>query len=93
LQAGVLMATSVKVEGNNQQDELEVRGVIDTIDLSAKMFTIRGRGDRVSFARTDIVFEKGTAADLAPGVPVRAFGQLSADGTALEATLIRIEGK
>jgi len=91
LQGGVLIASSVKVESNNQQDEIELHGVIDTLDPVGMVFVMRGRGDRVSFARAE--FENGTAADLARGVAVDVFGQLSADGTAVEATLIRIKGK
>lgn len=91
LQGGVLIASSVEVEDSDQHDELELRGPIATIDTVAKVFTVTGRSERVSYARPDIVFEKGTAADLLPGRPVRASGFLSADGTLLEATRIRFD--
>jgi hypothetical protein len=91
LQAGVLIASSVDVENSDQPDELELRGTIATIDTAAKVFTISGRSERVSYARNDIVYDKGTAADLASGRRVRAFGQLSADGTVVDATLIRFD--
>jgi len=93
LQAGVLIAASVKVEGNNDPDELELRGDIATIDTATKVFTISGHSERVSYARTDIEYDKGTEADLAVGRSVRATGLLSADGTLLEATLIRFDKK
>jgi hypothetical protein len=91
LQAGVLIASSVEVEDNNHRDELELRGTIATIDIVAKVFTISGRSERVSYVRNDIEYDKGTAADLALGRPVRVFGQLSADGTLVEATRIRFD--
>ncbi|MFI4929532.1 MAG: DUF5666 domain-containing protein, partial [Burkholderiales bacterium] len=56
LQAGVLIATSVDVENSDQPDELELRGTIATIDTAAKVFTISGRSERVSYARNDIVY-------------------------------------
>jgi hypothetical protein len=86
---GVLVATSVKVQGQN--DELQMNGIIATVDPVARIFEFNGRRDRVSFARSDIVFENGSVLDLVAGRRVRAFGQLSADGTLLEATRIRIE--
>jgi len=88
VQGGVLVATSVKVQGPN---ELQMTGVIAAVDPVARIFEFNGRRDRVSFARSDIVFENGTVLDLVAGRRVRAFGRLSADGTLLEATRIRIE--
>jgi hypothetical protein len=91
LQAGVLIASQVEVEDSNQHDELELRGTIAGVDPVAKVFTISGRSERVSYARSDIVYDKGTEADLASGRRVRAFGRLSADGTVVEATRIRFD--
>jgi len=91
LQAGVLIAASVEVEDNNHHDELELRGQIASLDPLAKVFTISGHSERVSYARTDIEYDKGTEADLAVGRNVRATGLLSADGTLLEATRIRFD--
>lgn len=89
VQGGVLVASAVKVQGQN--DELQMNGIIAAVDLVARTFEFSGRRDRVSFARSDIVFENGSVASLTVGRRVRAFGRLSADGTLLEATLIRIE--
>ena len=91
LQAGVLIASSVEVEDNDHHDEIEIRGAIATLDPLAKVLTISGRSERVSYARSDIEYDKGTVADLAVGRPVRVFGQLSADGTLVEATRIRFD--
>jgi hypothetical protein len=79
------------VQGPNGNDELQMNGVIAAVDTVARVFEFNGRRDKVSFARSDIVFEDGTVASLTVGRRVRAFGQLSADGTLLEATRIRIE--
>jgi hypothetical protein len=91
LQAGVLIARSVDVENENVHDELELHGVIASVDTAAKVFMITGRSERVSYARSDIVFENGTAASLQPGRKVDATGQLSADGTLVEATHIQFD--
>jgi hypothetical protein len=88
VQGGVLVATDVQVLGPN---ELQMVGIIAALDPVARTFDFNGRRDRVSFARSDIVFENGSAASLAVGRRVRVFGQPSADGTLLEATRIRIE--
>lgn len=91
VQGGVLVATAVRVQGLNGNDELQMTGVIAAVDPVARVFEFNGRRDKVSFARNDIVFENGTVASLTVGRRVRAFGQPSADGTLLEATRIRIE--
>jgi len=94
VQGGVLVATEVKVQGganSNNDDELQMRGRIVSVDASARIFSFSGRRDRVSFARTDLVFENGSVASLTVGSRVRVFGRPSADGTLLEATRIRIE--
>lgn len=91
LQAGVLIASKVEVEDPNQPDDIQVNGVIDTLDTGAKVFTTRGHnGERVSYARPGIVWENGTEADLRVGRPVHVTGRLSADGTLVEATRIRV---
>jgi len=91
LQGGVLIAGQVEVEDNDQHDELELRGAIDSIDTTAKVFTVTGRSERVSYVRSDIVYDKGDASMLTLGRRVRATGFLSADGTLLEATRIRFD--
>jgi hypothetical protein len=91
LQAGVLIASSVDVEDQNDHDVLELRGAIASVDTVAKVFVIAGRSERVSYARPDIVFENGSAALLQVGRNVRATGQLSADGTLVEATRIHFD--
>jgi hypothetical protein len=87
----VLVATEVKVQGNNSDDDLlQMRGVIAAVDTNARMFEFSGRRDPVSYAGT-VTFENGTEASLTVGRRVRAIGRPSADGTRLEASRIRIE--
>ena len=91
MQGGVLVATEVKVQGNNSNDDLlQMRGVIAAVDTNARIFEFNGRRDRVSYAGA-VTFENGTEASLSVGRRVTAFGRPSADGTRLEATRIRIE--
>ena len=92
LVSGVLVAGSVEVEDKDQTEPLELRGTIATLDTAAKVFTVSGRGERVSYARSDIEYDNGTAADLKLQAAVRVTGQLSADGTLVEATRIRFGG-
>ncbi|HEX6017156.1 MAG TPA: hypothetical protein VFZ28_03560, partial [Burkholderiaceae bacterium] len=82
---------AVEVEEDDQHDELELRGAIETLDRVARVFTIAGHGERVSYARPDIAYEKGSQGDLDVGREVRATGLLSADGTMVEATRIRFD--
>jgi Domain of unknown function (DUF5666) len=91
LQAGVLVARTVSVEDEDEHDPLELRGNIFTVDLSAKVFTLVGRSERVSFARSDIAYQNGDATKLQPGAKVRVVGNPSADGTLVEATAIRFD--
>jgi hypothetical protein len=88
---GVLVARKVVVDAQDGSDELQVHGNIAAIDTAAKTFDLNGRRERISYARNDIVFENGSAADLQVGRRVHAFGRLSADGTLLEATRISID--
>ena len=91
MQAGVLVASEVKVLGNNPNDDLlQMRGVIAAVDTNARTFQFNGRRDPVSYAGV-VTFENGSEASLSVGRRVSAFGRPSADGTRLEATRIRIE--
>jgi hypothetical protein len=88
VQGGVLVASSVRVIGQGG-DELQMTGIIASVDTVAQTFEFNGRRDRVSYASA--VIENGTVASLTAGRRVRAFGRPSADGTLLDATRIRIE--
>jgi hypothetical protein len=88
VQGGVLIASSVRVIGQGG-DELQMTGIIASVNAGTQTFEFNGRRDRVSYANA--VIENGTVASLTVNRRVRAFGRPSADGTVLEATRIRIE--
>jgi hypothetical protein len=88
---GVLVASKVRVVGPDGDDAYETRGRIVAIDRVARIFELNGNRGRVSYARSDLVFEDGTAAELAVGRQVVVTGELSADGTLLEARRIEFD--
>ena len=87
---GVLVATRVKVEDEDEGDneEFEVAGPIVSLDTVAKTFVVR----EVTVSYSGAVdFRDGTAADLAVGRKVEVRGTLSADGTRLQAERIEFD--
>jgi hypothetical protein len=93
LRGGVLAASKVRVVGKAGGDAYETEGRIVAIDPVARIFELNGNRGRVSYARNDIVVEGGTLTMLAIGRRVTVTGQLSADGTLLEARRIEFEGR
>lgn len=91
LQAGVLIASTVKVERDEGAGEFELHGTIDSVDPGSQTLRLRGRSELVSTARPGLKFEGGTAADLLPGRRIELKGVLSADGTRVEATEIEFD--
>jgi hypothetical protein len=88
LRAGVLQAASVHVLPEDGDEDFEMRGSVAGVDAVARTFTLVGRRERVSFARSDVDFDGGNAASITVGRRVRVEGRLSADGTQLEARRI-----
>jgi hypothetical protein len=88
---GVLVATEVRVVGQDGDDDFEIRGRIVAIDPAARVFELGGNRGRVSYARNDIAYQNGAASTLAPGRRVTVTGGLSADGTLIEARRIRFD--
>ena len=88
---GVLVASKVRVVGPDGDDRYETRGRIMAIDAVARIFELNGNRGRVSYARSDVVYEGGTADMLAVGRRVTVTGELSADGTLLEARRIQFD--
>jgi len=93
LHGGVLAASKVRVVARAGGDAYETRGRIVAIDPVARIFELNGNRGRVSYGRNDIVVEGGTLAMLDIGRRVAVTGQLSADGTLLEARRIEFEGR
>jgi len=85
---GVLVATRVKVDGEDQggDEEFEVDGRIVSLDTVARTFVVRDV--TVSYAG-EVDFRDGTAADLAVGRNVEVRGKLTAEGTQLQAERIK----
>jgi hypothetical protein len=90
LRSGVLVARSVKVSGDGEVRRFELKGAITSLDAANRRFVLRGT--TVSYARSDLVFDKGSAAQLANAVQVKVEGVLSADRTVLEAQRISVGG-
>jgi len=91
LSGGVLRATQVSVESEDEERErgFELKGTISAVDAAAKRLTLRGQV--VSWARSDLRLDDGTLADIAVGREVELRAQLSTDRTGLEATRIKFE--
>ncbi len=89
LRAGVLVAAAVKVSGD-QVKSFELEGSPSALDSTARRFVLRGT--TVSYARSDLVFENGSAAKLVGYTgTLQVEGVLSADRTLLEATRIHFD--
>jgi Domain of unknown function (DUF5666) len=85
---GVLVAQSVEVKGDDDADEVELHGSIESVDAAAQQFVVRGV--RVAWSAATR-FDSGTAADIIVGRQVAVKGRLSADGTRVDASKIHVE--
>ena len=90
LRAGVLLATEVEASTGTLRT-YELNGTLSNLDSARRRFVLRGT--TVSYARSDVVFDNGSAARL-PGYTgsLKIEGMLSADRTWVEATRIRFNG-
>jgi hypothetical protein len=88
---GVLVARQVHLEDEDDDDhegEYELHGAISALDTQARTFLLRG----VTVAYSDnTLFEDMGEADLVAGLEVEVKGQLSPDGTRVDATRIERE--
>lgn len=88
---GRLLASEVKLEGEDDDDDaeaFELHGSIDTVDAGAKTFVVRGTLV-VWSASTE--FDSSGPSDIVPGRQVEVKGRLSSDGTRVEATKVHVE--
>jgi len=88
LRSGVLVAARVTASGA-ETNAFELNGSIASLDTAGRSFVLRGV--TVSYARSDLRFDQGSAALLAVGRKLKVEGVLSADRTRLEATRIRFD--
>jgi len=87
LRAGVLLASEVKAMAAEEARTFELKGSPSALDTTARRFVVRGV--TVSYARSDVVFKNGTAAQLVGYTgTLEVEGLLSADRTRVEATRI-----
>lgn len=90
LRAGVLLASEVEASTQKLRT-FELNGSLSKLDTVRRRFVLRGT--TVSYARSDVVFDKATAASLVAYTgSLKVEGVLSADRTWVEATLIRFGG-
>jgi len=91
LRGGMLRATKVEIESDDEDRnrEFEVHGAVESVSAATSTFVLRGQ--TVSTARPDLRYEGGSAADLVVGRRVEVKGRLSADGLRVEATKIKFE--
>lgn len=91
LRAGVLVATTVGIETEQSVDDrgFELKGSISAVDTVARTLVVRGQ--TISWARSDLVLEHGTLADLVVGRTIEVKARPTADRTGLEATKISFE--
>lgn len=89
LSGSVLVATTVQLEDEEEGSEaIELHGAIASVDTAGRSFVVRGVTVRWNDGTR---FESGTAADLVVGRQVEVKGRPSADGAAIDATLIHVE--
>ena len=88
---GVIMATKVSIETEDQDeiDGFELHGAIELLDTTTKTFVLRGV--TVGYGGSAVVFKDGVESDLADGRNVEVKGNLSSDGTMVEAKTISFE--
>lgn len=91
LRGGVLVATEVSLEDDEEDAErgFELHGRIESVDSGARTFRLRG--NVVSWARSDLRLDDGTLADLQVGREVEVKALLASDRVSLEATRIKFE--
>ena len=88
---GVLVASKVEVESEDEQDheDFEIEGSVSAPDAIAQTFVVRGV--TVSYAGGTVAFEGGTAAQLVTNARVEVHGELAGDGVTVNAKSIKFE--
>ena len=86
---GVMRVSKVVIRSDEEESGrgFDLSGAIARVDAASSTFTLRGQ--TVSTARPDLVYEQGTASDLRAGRRVEVHGVLSPDRLRIEATRIK----
>ena len=88
LLAGILVASQIKLESPDAEDEIELEGRVSELNATARTFLLRGV--TVSYAGA-VKFDKGSSADLRNGVKVEVKGRLGPDRVMVVATRIEFD--
>jgi hypothetical protein len=88
---GIVLATEVKLEDDDDEDQktFELKGTISAANALARTFVVRGTTVVWSDATQ---FDSSTPADIVDGRRVEVKGQLTSDGTRVQATKVHVEG-
>jgi len=88
---GVLVASKVEVESEDEQDheDFEIEGSVSAPDAITQTFVVRGV--TVSYAGGTVAFEGGTPAQLVTNARVEVHGELAGDGVTVNAKSIKFE--
>ena len=89
---GVIIASKVEIENEDEDDEdehdgFELHGAIESLDTRDKTFLVHG----VPVSYSAAVFKDGVESNLTNGRRVEVKGNLSSDGTRIEAPTIEFE--
>jgi hypothetical protein len=88
LRGGVLIATRVEIEEEDDDEAIELHGSIQAVDQAAQRFVVKG----VTVAwDASTRFDSSSAADIIAGREVEAKGRLMPDGVTVLATTIHVE--
>jgi hypothetical protein len=86
---GILIATKVKVEHDDDEDNgLEFHGLVSSLNIGSQTFSLRGL--TVSYAGT-VTYERGSVTNLINGANVEVKGVLAPGGTMVQAKTIKFE--
>lgn len=89
VESGVLVASKVEIDSDDKVrgEGIRLRGNIETVDTARRTFKVRG--STVDYGVSGVSFDNGSAADVVVGREVEVEGQLSRDGTRVEARRIK----
>lgn len=89
---GVLVARKVEIERDDDEEEdgerIELKGALSSLDTAGRTFVLRGVTVRYD---DGVVYEDGSAANLANGRQVEVKGALASDGITVQASRIQFE--
>jgi hypothetical protein len=93
LRSGTLRAREVDLVTDQEERDrgFELRGSIASVNTGASTFVLGPRNLTVSYARPGLVFKDGNAGNLVVNARIKVKGQLSTDGSRVEATEIEFD--